>query len=483
MLIFRSQHIDRDLKPYICLSEECLDAQTAFPTFNQWYRHMELHDGGWHQKVYLTSSWVCPFCGLSNTVYNSPQALYSHLTESHGEDFTSLQLQAISRQSKVEQPRAWNDCLLCCFTIEERKSVGESIVSKRQKRQPNQEAFKSNRKNLEMTSPDPHGSDLDLLDTSDSDNADSHQRRRKRQDLSNAVARHIATHLQTLMLLTLRFAALQSDDEGLDDDITSNSADIDERNSANSEDTDLGRISQLKPVSEGTIEGDTNDVSNKESFTQLDGDNSRDDAAVVSRDPNFAIGLKYHDDLEAKNGEDTNNVAKWLSHVGLWEDADTNEDGDLATSNSDGRLRSPRPPIADRGGRLAFSRQLAPQQEAQLNPRYRVSYERPLARRDETPPTPTTRMSPPECLRHLWKLGQEEQKRFAQESMPDIPMSPEEYAEIAAKLRQIVLDMDKVGRGLNAWYLFTESDSRAKRFYRAVSGQKLRTCIHSISIC
>ncbi|EHK43341.1 hypothetical protein TRIATDRAFT_285954 [Trichoderma atroviride IMI 206040] len=77
------QHIDRDLKPYICLFEECSDGHSAYPTFNEWCRHMKLHDSRWHQKIYLTPNWVCPLCAVSENVYNSPQALYLHLTGSH----------------------------------------------------------------------------------------------------------------------------------------------------------------------------------------------------------------------------------------------------------------------------------------------------------------------------------------------------------------------------------------------------------------
>ena len=46
---------------------------------------------------------------------------------------------------------------------------------------------------------------------------------------------------------------------------------------------------------------------------------------------------------------------------------------------------------------------------------------------------------------------------------------PEEYAETAQKLKQIVSDMSKVGRELTKWYAFTQDDARAKMFFKTVS--------------
>lgn len=321
MLNILSQHIDQDLKPYVCLSEECLDTHSVYPTFSQWHRHMELHDWQWYQKAYLTSSWVCPLCGPSDNAYTDSNALYLHLTKSHNDGFSVTELQAISRQSKVEQQRAWSDCLLCCFTIDERKSIDESTASKRQHRQQKQETVKSSRKNLETMGPDHPDLDLELSDTSsDSDNADSDQQAKQRQERSNTVARHIAAHLQVLMLLTLRFAGLQSDDEDLDDDLKSNSVDVDEENSTASEDSDVRRLSRLSSLEDVAMR-DTDDKKNKEA--------AKRDPQVLSTGLSFELTLKRDDDREAENNEKPNNVAMWLSEVAFGKKPDTNEEDNL----------------------------------------------------------------------------------------------------------------------------------------------------------
>ncbi|PTB45639.1 hypothetical protein M441DRAFT_54680 [Trichoderma asperellum CBS 433.97] len=357
------QHIDRDLKPYICLAEECLDGHSAFPTFDEWYTHMELHDWQWHQKVYLTSSWVCPLCGLVDDAYMSPQALYSHLTKYHRKNFKDTQLEAISRQSKMEQPRAWNDCLLCCFTIEEEKGKDRSVISKQQNdqqnqepinkqnqnaiNQENQEAIKSLRMNLTMASPHP-SLDVDSLNTSsNSDNEDSHWQKRQRRDSSNTIARHIAGHLRELMLLTLRFATLESGGEDLDDDIKSNSVDIDEGNSDASKDTDLGRLSSISSWANVSME-DLGGQGNRESSTNLDGDVAKDDTLGSNPGLNFGMALKELDKIENQSIDDSDNTSKWLNapHTGRWEYANTNEGDDHAIGNigastpADQRLRN-----------------------------------------------------------------------------------------------------------------------------------------------
>ena len=73
-----------------------------------------------------------------------------------------------------------------------------------------------------------------------------------------------------------------------------------------------------------------------------------------------------------------------------------------------------------------------------------------------------------ENLNRLRTIGQEEQKRFAQESMPDIQMTPAEYQSTVEKLRRIVVDMGKIGRGLSKWYGISKDDERARGFFRMV---------------
>ncbi|KAK4233928.1 hypothetical protein C8A03DRAFT_47631 [Achaetomium macrosporum] len=199
------RHIDEDLKPYTCISDACSDSHPTFPSFALWLAHMKEHNRRWHQRVFPTSGWICAMCDDCPEIHTSPEALHGHMVQAHGDLFPEPQLQAIARQSKVERPRPWNECLLCCFTVEE----AELLPKRRKEQLVNDAGNKSSRTSFAMKHPKPEreidqGSDAsdDSLDVPGlaltADNAET-------------MARHIATHLQALMLLTIRLAFLSRD--------------------------------------------------------------------------------------------------------------------------------------------------------------------------------------------------------------------------------------------------------------------------------
>ncbi|KPM39643.1 hypothetical protein AK830_g6898 [Neonectria ditissima] len=295
------QHMDRDLKPYVCLSEACEEADPVYPTFDEWFRHMELHNRRWYRKVYLTSSWSCGLCEFNPDVYSSPLTLYSHLEKSHGGDFTNEQLQAIARQCKTEQPRTWNDCLLCCFSVGDQGNENEAIFPKRRKGLQHPQAVKRARQTLEMSNPDPHSSETELSDTdSDSDGTgpQNHESQRTRE-CSKATARHIAAHLQVLMLLTLRLAALQNADGDLCDDIKSDSVDIDEGNNG-AEGNDLGRLSDVASQTDVTT-NDVDDAENAEDDMDLDDTTVEDDVEVPDAKLDLQDVPRQYDNLAVED--------------------------------------------------------------------------------------------------------------------------------------------------------------------------------------
>jgi hypothetical protein len=113
-------------------------------------------------------------------------------------------------------------------------------------------------------------------------------------------------------------------------------------------------------------------------------------------------------------------------------------------------------------------RMLTPQQIAALTPEQRAKYEAMMRaqmnKAGQMPPQGGN-----EILARLKALGQEEQRQSVRENDPEIPMSQQEYQETADKLKRIVVDMSKIGRGLSRWYGLTRDDQRAKMFFRTVS--------------
>lgn len=257
---------------------------------------MESHSRRWYQQVYLSSSWVCTVCEFNPDVYSNPQALYSHLKASHDGEFTNEELQVISRQSKTEQPRAWNDCLLCCFAIDEQRDRSEVRPPERWKESPKQKIAAGLKEAYTTTNISHHSSDSDFSDTSSDldDMVSQRQRLQQTQSRSKAIARHIAVHLQVLMLLTLRFAALQKDDEALDDGIRSDSVDIDDANSA-SMGNDLGRLADID------LELDVMDDGNNSGDAMNLDDAVEDDIQIPDTDLDLNYVPRPYDNLVAEN--------------------------------------------------------------------------------------------------------------------------------------------------------------------------------------
>ncbi|CAH0058706.1 unnamed protein product [Clonostachys solani] len=304
------RHIHRDLKPYVCVSEECTQGHPSYPTFDEWFAHMKLHDRGWQKRVYLTDSWFCALCESDQDAYNDSQLLYSHLEKCHSDGFTRAQLQAFSRQSKTKQHRAWNDCLLCSFAIDGQSPGADTGSDKRRKGLAKKDGTKSLRKNLEMMNPEPHSSGIDSSDTS-SDSEDHVSLRRKPQrteERSKTVARHIASHLQVLMLLTIRFAGLQDDDGGLDDDINSKSAEINEESSSPGPDDSYESLSDSSLRKEAIVI-DADELRNSEDIMDLDYIAVEDDSLVPDMDITLDDVPRQYDNLSAKTkAEFVNNV-------------------------------------------------------------------------------------------------------------------------------------------------------------------------------
>ncbi|EHK15591.1 uncharacterized protein TRIVIDRAFT_196418 [Trichoderma virens Gv29-8] len=121
-------------------------------------------------------------------------------------------------------------------------------------------------------------------------------------------------------------------------------------------------------------------------------------------------------------------------------------------------------PIQRMGPKFTNFTPLTAAQEASLTPEQKARYDQILKNHGKVAAAATAASG--DSLNRLKLIGQEEQRQFSQEQMVDIPMGPEEYAETAQKLKRIVSDMSKVGRGLSKWYAITQDDARAKMFFR-----------------
>ncbi|KAH6633953.1 hypothetical protein B0J18DRAFT_414818 [Chaetomium sp. MPI-SDFR-AT-0129] len=219
------RHTDEDLKTYVCISEECSDGHPTQLSFDAWFHHMKSHSPVWHQRVYLTPRCVCLVCTNNRDVYTTAEELHRHLTDAHSDIFDASKLRVIAQGSKVERPRAWNECLMCCYPVEE---VAKMAPSKRQKTQL---SLDNNKRLKAAAAPELPGSSLPRkLEDCPSPSDDFLEAQNKpASDDAKTMARHIAGHLQTLMLLTIRLASLQKEEDGdeEEDDADSEAAEPD----------------------------------------------------------------------------------------------------------------------------------------------------------------------------------------------------------------------------------------------------------------
>lgn len=279
---------------------------------------MNGHSRRWYQQIYLSPTWVCTICEFNSGVYSNPQDLYSHLQESHHGDYTNEQLRVFSQQSKIKQPRAWDNCLLCGFMVEREDTRGTTGSLKRTSGILKHDAFKSARKTYSMMHPGHYSSDdsddSDLSDTSSNLEMSTLQQRPQRtEDRSKAIARHIAVHLQLLMLLTLRFAALQKNDNDLvDDDLKSDYVDIDDEESS-PKGSDPENILGINSRRDVTME-DISDEDNSEVAKDIHNDLVEDDIPVPDTDLDLDDIPRQYDGLVAE--EDA--FLKEIIESGAW---------------------------------------------------------------------------------------------------------------------------------------------------------------------
>ncbi|PNP41712.1 hypothetical protein TGAMA5MH_06305 [Trichoderma gamsii] len=170
-----------------------------------------------------------------------------------------------------------------------------------------------------MMHPDHYSSDdsddSDLSDTSSNLEMNTLQQRPQRtEDRSKAIARHIAVHLQLLMLLTLRFAALQKNDNDLvDDDLKSDYVDIDDEESS-PKGSDPENILGINSRRDVTME-DISDEDNSEVAKDIHNDLVEDDIPVPDTDLDLDDIPRQYDGLVAE--EDA--FLKEIIESGAWQ--------------------------------------------------------------------------------------------------------------------------------------------------------------------
>jgi hypothetical protein len=189
-------HVDRDFKPYICVSELCDHPDRGFTSFKNWYDHMSgEHGRTWYLDAYPPLAWVCmlPECEMGSKVFDTPTELHHHLEMDHG--LTKIERDAIVHQSKIR--RAPENCPMCCLPVE-----GDITAEKGQTSGKRGQDSQSHRNTLKRARSlqNPPGTREQVTDRSVS----SDRTIEPNCSHSEMMARHIASHLQNIMMVLIR---------------------------------------------------------------------------------------------------------------------------------------------------------------------------------------------------------------------------------------------------------------------------------------
>ncbi|PTB59237.1 hypothetical protein M431DRAFT_298062 [Trichoderma harzianum CBS 226.95] len=110
-------HIDQDIEPYVCISEECKQPPRFFAHIQDWETHMHIKHGvDWARNIHAIT-WCCEMDhseeNVDKKIFDDKSDFIHHLSTAHGKNLTKPQILAKSRRSRKFQPRGAFTCPLC----------------------------------------------------------------------------------------------------------------------------------------------------------------------------------------------------------------------------------------------------------------------------------------------------------------------------------------------------------------------------------
>ncbi|KAF4974769.1 hypothetical protein FZEAL_8366 [Fusarium zealandicum] len=244
-------HVDKDLKPYICLAaDKCSEDGPFFSDIASWRAHMnEMHTSNWTTEVHPEPLWTCDVDHVVPMSFPSRESLASHLQNSHGALFTSLQIASIVRRNFRYKPRETGVCPFACTYDAKRdpsiadegalsgrspknsEMVPKSEINRKRPGVRTQGKTKRRRKVGFVEAEQQPQETQTTSEHSSEDLSDDQQDisgKARNHVLQNMLSRHISMHLKSLAFLTLRFKELQDQDRVSDGDSSPQQRSIDD---------------------------------------------------------------------------------------------------------------------------------------------------------------------------------------------------------------------------------------------------------------
>lgn len=192
---------------------------------------LETHGQNWHREIHLPVWWICPLCNNEETTFSRAQDLSEHLSKLHDDIFTRPQIQVIVHQSQLRSPRPQDICPLCCLSMRDEdqdkerrhlKIAQSDLPLKAQMPGESHKRFKTETGSIQQIQSSGIGSEVEGASNTGAQAAPTTQRVN-----IEAISRHVAAHLQGIMLFTLRIMSLDVANTTADETSLSNSTDHD----------------------------------------------------------------------------------------------------------------------------------------------------------------------------------------------------------------------------------------------------------------
>ncbi|KAI0857487.1 hypothetical protein F4860DRAFT_357229 [Xylaria cubensis] len=199
-------HFKKDLQPYVCISENCLEPPVYFTSFAKWREHMDnVHTTDWARKIYSPQVWYCDVSPHEYLEFREREELEQHLRNEHSNDLNFKQLERRLKRNVLPCPRDKGICPLCNQDILKIYELQENLLSGNETTPPSQtpRPFRDSRvrfQDVEGFSSSDEEASKDIVDDISSLNIEE----KKRLDFRK-ISKHIAGHLKSLAFLSIRY--------------------------------------------------------------------------------------------------------------------------------------------------------------------------------------------------------------------------------------------------------------------------------------
>ncbi|KAM0425639.1 hypothetical protein ACHAPT_009171 [Fusarium lateritium] len=109
-------HVNKDLCPFICLSDKCAQGPHNFPDLSTWAKHMrDAHTTKWPQLIHKPFIWACDVDHDVEEFFEEGQ-FQQHLDSQHL-DCTNEEKHAIAESCQIPRKRERNVCPICGYDL------------------------------------------------------------------------------------------------------------------------------------------------------------------------------------------------------------------------------------------------------------------------------------------------------------------------------------------------------------------------------